>query len=171
VPSLARDIHVAVRSLAGRADRWSEIDRDIRVGDDVEPVEVAANWTRWLYEALPVVHHFETAFGATLVSGLLLDSALEIDLAFDAVSGVTLWEPAPCSTAAVALLMRSGASALVHGAGEEPHAPPAGEARHFVDFFDYVDDLPAEELAAVEPTLIGSLDGWRCRTVTGTVCG
>ena len=187
---------VLVGSLAGRADRWSDIDLEIVVRDDVDAAGVAGDWTRDLYEDLPVVHHFETTFGSTRVHGLLLDDALEVDLSFTTASVVTLWEPAR------PMFDRNGrvADALARSPEWSPTPPKwteqAGFAWHdalhaatalrrgrrwqslwymervrnrtltlaqerrgfFADFFDYVDDLPAEEFVAVEPTLIGSLD-------------
>jgi hypothetical protein len=44
---------------------------------------ITSDWVGYLYELLPVVHHFETAFGETLVRGFLLENLLELDLAFE----------------------------------------------------------------------------------------
>ena len=71
---------VVVGSLAAQADRWSDIDLEVVVVDDEELATVTADWVGRLYELLPVVHHFETAFGETLVRGFLLENLLEIDL-------------------------------------------------------------------------------------------
>ena len=74
---------VVVGSLAHQADRWSDIDLEVVVGDYEELATVTADWVGRLYELLPAVHHFETAFGETLVRGFLLENLLELDLAFE----------------------------------------------------------------------------------------
>jgi len=85
---------VVVGSLASGGDRWSDIDIEVVVGDDEELLVVAADWVGNLYELLPVVHHFETAFGDTLVRGFLLENLLELDLAFDQANRFSIWGPA-----------------------------------------------------------------------------
>jgi hypothetical protein len=52
---------------------------------------VTADWVGRLYELLPVVHHFETAFGGTLVRGFLLENLLELDLAFERAGQFSIW--------------------------------------------------------------------------------
>jgi len=84
---------VLVGSLAGTPDRWSDVDLEVLVVDEADITEVAADWVARLYGALPVVHHYETAFGHTLVRGFLLNDALEVDLAFAPTAGFSLWEP------------------------------------------------------------------------------
>jgi predicted nucleotidyltransferase len=187
---------VVVGSLASRADRWSDIDLEVVVGDDGELEAVTADWVEHLYELLPVVHHFETAFGETLVRGFLLENLLELDLAFERAERFSLWGPARV------LFDRSGrvANAANAPAQGNPHqvdpASEAGFAWHdvlhactavrrdrpwqglwylervrnrtlrlaqerrgfYADFFDYVDDLPVEELTPLEDTLVVSLD-------------
>jgi hypothetical protein len=181
-----------VGSLAAEPDRWSDIDLAAVVA---EPGSVAGDWVERLSRELPVVHHFETAFGTTLVRGFLLDNLLELDLAFTPAAEFHVWGPARV------LFDRTGlVSALA--AEPTPWAPPApdwaGEAGlawhdvlharvavergrlwqglfylqrvrnrtfglaqerhgHYADFFDYVDDLPAEELKPFPKTLPGSL--------------
>jgi predicted nucleotidyltransferase len=186
---------VVVGSLAGRSDRWSDIDIEVVVADDVELPAVTADWVGTLYELLPVVHHFETAFGDTLVRGFLLENLLELDLAFVQSKRVSIWGPARV------VFDRSGrvtdaANAPVQGelhtsdlAGEAGFAwhdvlhactavrrgrlwqglwymerirnrtlTLAQERRGFyADFFDYVDDLPGEELTPLEDALVASL--------------
>ena len=85
---------VIVGSLAGQSDRWSDIDIEVIVADDEELSAVTADWVGNLYELLPVVHHFETAFGDTLVRGFLLENLLEVDLAFDQARSLSIWSPA-----------------------------------------------------------------------------
>ena len=187
---------VVVGSLASQADRWSDIDLGVVVGDDEELLAVTADWVSYLYELLPVVHHFETAFGETLVRGFLLENLLELDLAFEQAQQFSIWGPAQV------VFDRSGrvaeaANAPVQG---DPHpadrVSEAGGAWHdvlhactavrrgrpwqglwylervrnrtlklaqerrglYADFFDFVDDLPVEELTPLEDTLVVSLD-------------
>jgi predicted nucleotidyltransferase len=116
---------VVVGSLAGRADRWSDIDVEVVVGDDAELEAVAADWVGRLYELLPVVHHFETAFGETLVHGFLLENLLELDLAFDRVERFSIWDPSRV------VFDRSGRVADAANApaqGDPPQGDRAGEA-------------------------------------------
>ena len=185
---------VVVGSLAGRSDRWSDIDIEVVV-DHVELPAVTADWVGTLYELLPVVHHFETAFGDTLVRGFLLENLLELDLAFVQSKRVSIWGPARV------VFDRSGRVTDATNApvqGELHTSDPAGEAGFawhdvlhaciavrrgrpwqglwymerirnrtlklaqerrgfYADFFDYVDDLPIEELMLLEDTLGVSL--------------
>ena len=85
---------LVVGSLAGQGDRWSDIDIEVVVGDDEELPAVTDDWVGNLYEFLPVVHHFETAFGGTLVRGFLLENLLELDLAFEQSRRFSIWGPA-----------------------------------------------------------------------------
>ena len=187
---------VVVGSLADQADRWSDIDLEVVVGGDEELEAVSADWVGRLYELLPVVHHFETAFGETLVCGFLLENLLELDLAFERAERFSIWGPSRV------VFDRSGratdvAKALTQGEPESAdRAHEAGFAWHdvlhactavrrgrpwqglwylervrnrtlklaqerrgfYAEFFDYVDDLPLEELRPLEDTLVFSLD-------------
>src|SRR5215207_506483 len=116
---------VVVGSLASGGDRWSDIDIEVVVGDDEELLVVAADWVGNLYELLPVVHHFETAFGDTLVRGFLLENLLELDLAFDQAGSLSIWSPAKV------IFDRTGrvADAANAHAQDDPYAQDlAGEA-------------------------------------------
>jgi predicted nucleotidyltransferase len=186
---------VVVGSLASEGDRWSDIDIEVVVGEDEEVLVVAADWVGNLYELLPVVHHFETAFGDTLVRGFLLENLLELDLAFDQADRFSIWGPARV------VFDRSGRvtdAAHASAQGELHISDRAGEAGFawhdvlqactavrrgrpwqglwymerirnrtlklaqerrgfYADFFDYVDDLPVEELTMLEDALVVSL--------------
>jgi predicted nucleotidyltransferase len=85
---------IVVGSLASQADRWSDIDLEVVVADDEESEAVAADWVGYLYELLPVVHHYETEFGETFVRGFLLENLLELELAFDRAERFSIWGPA-----------------------------------------------------------------------------
>jgi predicted nucleotidyltransferase len=186
---------VVVGSLAGRSDRWSDIDIGVVVRDDEELAAVTADWVENLCELLPIVHHFETAFGDTLVRGFLLENLLELDLAFEQAERFSIWGPARV------VFDRSGRvtdAANAPDQGELHTSDRAGEAGFawhdilhactavrrgrpwqglwymervrnrtlklaqerrgfYADFFDYVDDLPVEELTPLEDALVDSL--------------
>jgi hypothetical protein len=186
---------VVVGSLAGQSDRWSDIDIEVVVRDDEDLAAVAADWVENLYELLSVVHHFEAAFGDTLLRGFLLENLLELDLAFEHADLFSIWSPARV------VFDRSGrvTDAANAPAQDELHtadpAEEAGFAWHdvlhactavrrgrpwqglwymerirnrtlklaqerrgfYADFFDYVDDLPVEELTVLEDALVVSL--------------
>lgn len=89
------DAVLVVGSLASAtADRWSDIDLVAVTSDDTDHTAVATNWVGRIYDQLPVLHHFATAFGETHVRGFLLDSLLELDLAFTPHSQLAVWGPA-----------------------------------------------------------------------------
>jgi predicted nucleotidyltransferase len=86
------DAAVITGSVAtGRADRWSDIDLDLVVADGQSCEVVAADWVTRMYQELDVVHHYETAFGSTLVRGLFLGNSLLVDLAFTPSSEFSAW--------------------------------------------------------------------------------
>jgi predicted nucleotidyltransferase len=78
---------------AGTADRWSDLDLVAVVADDADCERVTAEWVKRVYEELPVAHHYETAFGTTLVRGFLLTNALLVDLAFTPSADFRAWAP------------------------------------------------------------------------------
>jgi predicted nucleotidyltransferase len=188
---------VVVGSLAGQADRWSDIDLEVVVADYEGLATVTADWVGRLYELLPVVHHFETAFGETLVRGFLLENLLEIDLAFERAGRFSIWGPARVVFDRSGRVVDAATDALAQGEPESAdRALEAGFAWHdvlhactavrrgrpwqglwylerirnrtlklaqerrgfYAEFFDYVDDLPLEELRPLEDTLVFSLD-------------
>jgi len=184
-----------VGSLAGQSDRWSDIDIEVIVADDEESAAVAGDWVEKLYELLPVLHHFEAAFGDTLLRGFPLENLLELDLAFDQADLFSIWSPArvmfdrsgrvtdAADTPAQGELQTSDRAGeagfawhdILHACAAVRRGRPwqglwymerirnrtlklAQERRSFyADFFDYVDDLPVEELALFEDTLGVSL--------------
>ena len=123
---------LVVGSLAEEPDRWSDIDLAAVVTDDADCDAVAADWVRRLYEALPVLHHFETAFGDNRVRGFLLANLLELDIAFTPAAQFSVWGPA------ASLFDRSGRIEAAIGAPAEwePNPPDwaseAGFAWHDV---------------------------------------
>ena len=187
---------VLVGSLVRGGDRWSDVDLDLALADGADPEAVASKWVRRLYDELPVVHHFEVAFGSTLVRGFFLQNLLEVDLSFTSAAGVTLWEPnrlmfdrSGLGAAAIAAPYSwapdppdwSGQAGytwhdVLHAGIAVKRGRPwqavwylqrirnqalslASERRgNYAEFFDYVDDLPAEERVPLEASLVGSLD-------------
>lgn len=188
---------VLVGSMAGdKTDRWSDIDLEVAVDGSADTAAVAADWVRRMYADFDVAHHFEVSFGATLVRGFLLKGVLEVDLSFETIDQLSVWEPSRL------LFDRAGAgaAALARPAEWKPQPPDyVGESgftwhdvlhacaavergrpwqavfymqrirnralslaseRHgsYADFFDYVDDLPAEEREPLESSLVGSLE-------------
>ena len=88
------DAAVVTGSLgSGREDRWSDIDVAGVVADGESCERVAADWVALMYRDLPVVHHYETSFGTTLVRGFLLSSGLVLDLGFTPSAGFEVWAP------------------------------------------------------------------------------
>jgi predicted nucleotidyltransferase len=66
----------------GYADRWSDVDLVVTVANGVDQQRVADSWTPRVYDALPIVHHFDVSFGAEHVRGFLLENLLEVDIGF-----------------------------------------------------------------------------------------
>jgi predicted nucleotidyltransferase len=186
---------VIVGSLADQGDRWSDIDIEVVVANDEESLVVAADWVENLYELLPVVHHFETAFGDTLVRGFLLENLLELDLAFDQARRFSIWDPARVVFDRTGRIADAANAPVQGNLHTSDRAGEAGFAWHdvlhactavrrgrpwqglwylerirnrtlklaqerrgfYADFFDYVDDLPVEELTPLEDALVVSL--------------
>jgi hypothetical protein len=95
---LKADPRIEAAILAGSLglqsmDRWSDLDLDavIRAGESTE--RVASDWVDLVYREWPVVHHYETSFGSSLVRGFLLDNGLVLDFGFDPVEDFSVWAP------------------------------------------------------------------------------
>jgi predicted nucleotidyltransferase len=85
---------VLVGSMARSPDRWSDVDLEIVAGEQYDAGAVADDWVSRMYAELPTLHHYEVAFGGTLVRGFLLEDLLEIDLSFTPVGAFDIWGPA-----------------------------------------------------------------------------
>ncbi|MEJ7704276.1 MAG: nucleotidyltransferase domain-containing protein [Geodermatophilaceae bacterium] len=46
-------------AAAGREDQWSDIDFAVRLAGDVEPAEIADDWTARMYADYGAVHHLD----------------------------------------------------------------------------------------------------------------
>jgi hypothetical protein len=78
---------------SGRADRWSDFDLDAVLASGVDAEGFAQEWDDLAYREWPVVHHYATAFGSTLVRGYLLRNGLLADMAFTPVDDFAAWAP------------------------------------------------------------------------------
>jgi predicted nucleotidyltransferase len=67
---------------AGRGDEWSDIDLAFALADRVEVSPVVEDWTVLLAGELGVVQHWDLPFRTSLYRVFLLESLLEVDLAF-----------------------------------------------------------------------------------------
>jgi hypothetical protein len=85
---LARaDVRIAAAALTGslgadRGDEWSDIDLAFALDDGVEVERIADDWTTLLEGEFGVVQHWDLPFRTSLYRVFLLDSLLEVDLAF-----------------------------------------------------------------------------------------
>jgi hypothetical protein len=100
-------------SLAGdHEDEWSDIDLAFGVSDGDEVPNVLSDWTRHLYEANSVLHHFDVKSGSWTYRVFLFANTLQVDLAFVAASEFRALAPS---------------FRLVFGSANEPcHVPPPG---------------------------------------------
>ncbi len=97
-------------AAAGREDPWSDIDLGFGVDDGARIPEVLSDWSSRLYNRYEALHHVDVTAGAWIYRVFLLESTLQIDLAF---------APAPEFGA------RAPTFRLVFGrAAELPHVPP-----------------------------------------------
>lgn len=72
-----------VGSLAlSDGDRWSDLDLTFAVTDGVPVVDVMADWTRNVVDALDAVHLFDVWSGPSLYRVFLLPGCLQFDLSF-----------------------------------------------------------------------------------------
>src|SRR5437868_1274520 len=69
-------------AAAGAEDRWSDIDLALGVAADADPARVVADWTDRVYQEGGAVHHLDVHFGDTLFRVFLLESTLQVDIAF-----------------------------------------------------------------------------------------
>jgi predicted nucleotidyltransferase len=79
-------------AAAGREDRWSDVDLFFGVTD---VAEVLADFSRYLYDELGALHHFDLAAGPAAYRGFLLPGLLEVDLGFTPVSEFRSYGTAP----------------------------------------------------------------------------
>jgi len=101
-------------AAAEREDRWSDIDLAFGVRDNVELQEVLAGWTAHMYSEHRALHHVDVSAGAWIYRVFLLESTLQVDLAFVPASEFRALAPT---------------FRLVFGEAKEPrHLPPSPAA-------------------------------------------
>ena len=66
----------------GRGDEWSDIDLAFALDEGVELERIVDDWTALLEREFGVVQHWDLPFRTSLYRVFLLDSLLEVDLAF-----------------------------------------------------------------------------------------
>ncbi len=172
----------------GREDRWSDIDLALCIKNDTEIASVIDHWTGRMYREYGAVAHHDVRRGSTLFRVFMLANTLQVDLAFwsSAEFGATaptfrlafgtanerpLPAPPPPSEFIgmawlYALHVRSSvcrgrrwqAEYMLSGMRDNVlaltclrHGLPVREARG-------IDDLPRAVTAALEKTLVATLD-------------
>jgi len=101
-------------AAAEREDRWSDIDLAFGVRDAVELQEVLSDWTAHMYAEHRALHHVDVSAGAWIYRVFLLESTLQVDLAFVPASDFRALAPT---------------FRLVSGEAKEPrHLPPSPAA-------------------------------------------
>jgi predicted nucleotidyltransferase len=66
----------------GNEDRWSDVDVFLGVAESANLDEVVADWTSAVYEEASAVHHWDVRAGTALYRVFLLESGLQVDIAF-----------------------------------------------------------------------------------------
>jgi hypothetical protein len=69
-------------AAGGSVDRWSDIDLAFGIADPTKLQEALADWTDRMYREHDAVHHFDVVRGAWVYRVFLLQSTLQVDLAF-----------------------------------------------------------------------------------------
>jgi hypothetical protein len=72
----------------GTADRHSDVDLAVVLREDADPPVVADDWFERVRDLLPVVHGFRDLVGPVEGCGFLLETHLEVDLAFGHAAAV-----------------------------------------------------------------------------------
>jgi hypothetical protein len=87
-----RDERVTGAALTGSAalgneDCWSDVDIFLGIALSAELDDVVADWTNAVYEEAGAVHHWDVRHGVALYRVFLLDSGLQVDIAFTPETG------------------------------------------------------------------------------------
>jgi predicted nucleotidyltransferase len=98
-------------AAVGREDRWSDIDLALCIQDGAEIDGVVDDWTSRMHRDHGAVAHHDVRRGATLFRVFLLESTLQVDLAF--------WSSAEFGAIAPTFRLAFGT------ATERPFPPPA----------------------------------------------
>jgi predicted nucleotidyltransferase len=66
----------------GNEDRWSDVDIFLGVAESADLDEVVSDWTSAVHEEAGAVHHWDVRAGTALYRVFLLESGLQVDIAF-----------------------------------------------------------------------------------------
>jgi len=66
----------------GNEDRWSDVDVFLGIAESADLDAVVADWTSAVYEEVGVVHHWDVRAGIALYRVFLLETGLQVDIAF-----------------------------------------------------------------------------------------
>jgi hypothetical protein len=69
-------------AATGHEDRWSDIDLMLRLAPGLEPTDVAAVWTAWMYAEHEVAVHHDVWSRPTLFRVFLTRASLQVDVSF-----------------------------------------------------------------------------------------
>jgi hypothetical protein len=187
------DARITGAALTGSAaigveDKWSDIDLAFGLAPDADQAAAVADWTAFMYSAHGAVHHTDMWSGRTIYRVFLLDSTLQVDIAFapsgafgasgptfhllfgQAVEQLAGSTPNPVDLIGMAWLYALHArSSIARGkawqaeymiSGVRDHVLMLMCLRHGVPHSQGrgLHLLPAATTSAVEPTLVRSLD-------------
>jgi hypothetical protein len=81
------DPRITGAALTGSAaldneDRWSDVDVFLGISEGTGIDEVVADWTSVVHETWSAVHHWDVRAGAAVYRVFLLESGLQVDIAF-----------------------------------------------------------------------------------------
>lgn len=177
----------------GRDDRWSDIDLAVCVAAGAELAEVMSDWTTRMYTDHAAIAHLDLRRGGTVYRVYLLDSTLQVDIAFSPAAefgaiGPTFRlefgeanHPRPAPEPAVADLIGWGWLYALHArssiergrvwqaeymiSGIREHVLALACVRHGVAATQGrgVDLLPTEVTEPIAGTLVRTLDGRELR--------
>jgi hypothetical protein len=66
----------------GNEDRWSDVDVFLGISESADLDDVVADWTRAVYDDAGAVHHWDVRASPALYRVFLLESGLQVDIAF-----------------------------------------------------------------------------------------
>ncbi|MER7243920.1 nucleotidyltransferase domain-containing protein [Kribbella sp. NPDC000426] len=184
-------------AAVGAEDEWSDIDLAFGLAADADQAAVLADWTAAMYAEHGAIHHTDMWSGPTVYRVFLLDSTLQVDIAFAPLEafgalgptfqllfGSAVEQPARSTPDPVDLIGMGwlyalhARSSIARGktwqaeymiSGVRDHVLMLMCLRHGVPHSQGrgLHLLPAATTAAVEPTLVRSLDAGELRRAFG----
>ena len=172
--------------VSGNGDEWSDVDLAFSIRGELAPA--LDRWTELLYQSFGAIHHWDLPFGATVYRVFLLPNCLEVDIAFSpevefgprgpnwrTVFGETAelgqslppardhlvglaWHHVLHARACIERGKPWQAEWLINGVRDHVLALACVRLGYTARFAKGADLLPREVTAAVEPTLVRSLD-------------